>query len=75
MNNEKLPTLLLKTSSIYFAAASILHAYLSYRRLFPFFSTRGSAFEAIVFKNISIQLSGYFVINSQPPLPYLSDPC
>ena len=68
MPNERLPALLLKTSSLYFAAASVLHAYLSYKRLFPFFGSKGNAFQAVVFKNISIQLSGYFVINSKRSL-------
>ena len=55
-------THLLKATSIYWAGASVLHGYLSIQRLNPYFGS-STAFEPFVFKNISLQLSGYFVIN------------
>ena len=65
MPSEKLPSLLLKTTSISFVVGSVLHAYLSIKKLNPFFGSRGHTFEAVVFKLVNLQLSGYFVIDSK----------
>lgn len=56
---------LLKASSVYWAAASVLHAYLSHKRLDPFLDSKSDAFKAYILKNISYMASGYFVINSK----------
>ena len=58
-------SILLKTTSVYFAAAAVLHAHMSIRNLFPFFGPNANSFHAFVFKNICLQLSGYFVVNSK----------
>ena len=54
---------LLKTTSISFAAAAVLHAHLSVKHIFPVFGPKGDSFQAYVLKIICLQLSGYFVIN------------